>query len=542
MSLKPKHIHLFFRTINSSSSPEDRKKCIISLMHSLRIESEQNRNKKDTEWNSALSDQNLIWLNGRTQLLHEMTTEDKNELLEDIAPKPKLHKQKTLQEHRRKKKHALKSSIRSLCASGYMEAVNVLDTVLAQDSGAIDISCIERFETLEMSRKQQRVRQLREYVALHNKLYDVAPENSIYVQEGVFKIPSKWQVGTDVISLQEYIDFIVKVLSHLFPKHDIKAVVAHDDERTERENTGAHIHFFLSGRNRVTGEYDLRKSMIAVVNKYLSVSKEHSGEELFCEDGKLDYKETRKLGHNLQQLIQRLANERLLSEKKLKAIFTSDTEKKSERYRNMVRQSRWAKSARDFNYFTKQIEDSEKKVALFKEQQQLAYQKALESNNEVTKLQDERQSLTDEIQAMKDTRTIIEDATKHGMSALDNIREEFEEMQTTVNKLSKAEEEKTRDLSRLDKLIEQRKQELLEITQNIKFELIKVVRGVFTYFVSKSNNRANLSVLNELKDKIEKKLVDKFPAAANPLLSSLRELFADEKNHERVRDSSEYEL
>lgn len=511
-------------------------------MHSLRIESEQNRNKKDTEWNSALSDQNLIWLNGRTQLLHEMTTEDKNELLEDIAPKPKLHKQKTLQEHRRKKKHALKSSIRSLCASGYMEAVNVLDTVLAQDSGAIDISCIERFETLEMSRKQQRVRQLREYVALHNKLYDVAPENSIYVQEGVFKIPSKWQVGTDVISLQEYIDFIVKVLSHLFPKHDIKAVVAHDDERTERENTGAHIHFFLSGRNRVTGEYDLRKSMIAVVNKYLSVSKEHSGEELFCEDGKLDYKETRKLGHNLQQLIQRLANERLLSEKKLKAIFTSDTEKKSERYRNMVRQSRWAKSARDFNYFTKQIEDSEKKVALFKEQQQLAYQKALESNNEVTKLQDERQSLTDEIQAMKDTRTIIEDATKHGMSALDNIREEFEEMQTTVNKLSKAEEEKTRDLSRLDKLIEQRKQELLEITQNIKFELIKVVRGVFTYFVSKSNNRANLSVLNELKDKIEKKLVDKFPAAANPLLSSLRELFADEKNHERVRDSSEYEL
>lgn len=542
MSLKPKHIHLFFRTINSSSSPEDRKKCIISLMHSLRIESEQNRNKKDTEWNSALSDQNLIWLNGRTQLLHEMTTEDKNELLEDIAPKPKLHKQKTLQEHRRKKKHALKSSIRSLSANGYIEAVNLLDNVLAQDIGAIDASCIERFETLEMSRKQQRVRQLREYVALHNKLYDVAPENSIYVQEGIFKIPSKWQVGTDVISLQEYIDFIVKVLSHLFPKHDIKAVVAHDDERTERENTGAHIHFFLSGRNRVTGEYDLRKSMIAVVNKYLSVSKEHSGEELFCEDGKLDYKETRKLGHNLQQLIQRLANERLLSEKKLKAIFTSDTEKKSERYRNMVRQSRWAKSARDFNYFTKQIEDSEKKVALFKEQQQLAYQKALESNNEVTKLQDERQSLTDEIQAMKDTRTIIEDATKHGMSALDNIREAFEEMQTTVNKLSKAEEEKTRDLSRLDKLIEQRKQELLEITQNIKFELIKVVRVVFTYFVSKSNNRANLSVLNELKDKIEKKLVDKFPAAANPLLSSLRELFADEKNHERVRDSSEYEL
>lgn len=237
-----------------------------------------------------------------------------------------------------------------------------------------------------------------------------------------------------------------------------------------------------------------------------------------------------------------IANERLLSEKKLKAIFTSDTEKKSQQYRNMVRQSRWAKSARDFNYFTKQIEDSEKKVALFKEQQQLAYQKALESNNEVTKLQDERQSLTDEIQAMKDTRTIIEDATKHGMSALDNIREEFEEMQTTVNKLSKAEEEKTRDLSRLDKLIEQRKQELLEITQNIKFELIKVVRGVFTYFVSKSNNRANLSVLNELKDKIEKKLVDKFPAAVSPLFSSLRELFADEKNHERVRDSSEYEL
>lgn len=542
MSLKAKHIHLFFRTINSSSSPEDRKKCIISLMHSLRIETEQNRNKKDIEWNSALSDKNLIWRNGEVQQLHELSSEDKNTLLEDIAPKAKLHKQKTLQEHRRKKKFALKSSLRSLSANGYIEAVNLLDTLLAQDIDAIDASCIERFETLKMSRKQQRVKQLREYVALHNKLYDVAPENSTYVQEGIFKIPSKWDVGTDVISLQEYINFIVKVLSRLFPYHDIKAVVAHDDERNEQENTGAHIHYFLSGRNRVTGDYDLRKAMIAVVNKYLKVFEKCSDEELFSPDGKLEYKETQKLGHNLQQLIQVLANDALLKRKNLKAVFTSDTEKKSAQYRQMIQQSKLRKSARDFNYYTKRIEDSERKVALFKEQQQLAYQKALKSNNEVTKLQDERQSLTDEIQAMKDTRTIIEDATKHGMSALDSIREEFEEMQTTVNKLSKAEEEKTRDLSRLDKLIEQRKQELLEITQNIKFELITLVRGVFTYFVSKSNNRANLSVLNELKDKIEKKLVDKFPAAANPLLSSLRELFTDEKNHERVRDSSEYEL
>ncbi len=542
MSLKAKHIHLFFRTINSSSSPEDRKKCIISIMHSLRIETEQSRNKKDIEWNSALSDHNLIWLNGRTQLLHEMTVEDKNELLEDIAPKPKLHKQNTLQDKMRKKKYALTNSLRALSSGGYTEAVNLLNSVLTQYGRVIDTSWIERFETLEMSRKQQRVKQLREYVALHNKLYDVAPENSTYVQEGIFKIPSKWDVGTDVISLQEYINFIVKVLSRLFPYHDIKAVVAHDDERTEQENTGAHIHYFLSGRNRVTGDYDLRKAMIAVVNKYLKVFEKCSGEELFSPDGKLEYKETQKLGHNLQQLIQVLANDALLKRKNLKAVFTSDTEKNSEQYRQMIQQSKLRKSARDFNYYTKRIEDSERKVALFKEQQQLAYQKALESNNEVTKLQDERQSLTDEIQAMKDTRTIIEDATKHGMSALDNIREEFEEMQTTVNKLSKAEEEKTRDLSRLDKLIERRKQELLEITQNIKFELIKIVRGVFTYFVSKSNNRANLAVLNELKDKIEKKLVDKFPAAANPLLSSLRELFADEKNHERVRDSSEYKL
>ncbi len=86
------------------------------------------------------------------------------------------------------------------------------------------------------------------YLDSHNALSKAVPnENSVYVQEGLFKFPLKWGITTDVVSKQMYIDVVKDFLTKHFSEYEIKCIVWHHDARELDDDVGAHSLYFLSG-------------------------------------------------------------------------------------------------------------------------------------------------------------------------------------------------------------------------------------------------------------------------------------------------------
>ncbi|MFA0350727.1 hypothetical protein AB4486_27880, partial [Vibrio sp. 10N.222.55.C6] len=133
----------------------------------------------------------------------------------------------------------------------------------------------------------------------------------------LFKIPHQWGVGTDVISLEEYVSFTSQFLMEYFPDYEVKAVIGHDDERSVDVKTGAHAHYYLSGRNNQTGKYDLRKTQIKVVNEYIKRTAPDT--KLLPDDGKLTRKLSQKFGRYFQKMLFDYANQHLFVDKGLVA-------------------------------------------------------------------------------------------------------------------------------------------------------------------------------------------------------------------------------
>ncbi len=149
-------------------------------------------------------------------------------------------------------------------------------------------------------------------------------------------------------------------MEHHYPAYDIQAIIGHDDERSVDFNTGAHTHYFISGRNNQTGEYDLRKVQISVVNEY--IRENYPSETLLPENGKLTRKLSQKFGHYHQQMVFDFANEHLFKNKGLKAEFAPETEQKSAQREKMNKEASLPKSARSHNYYTHQLELVQAKV------------------------------------------------------------------------------------------------------------------------------------------------------------------------------------
>ncbi|MEZ8775752.1 hypothetical protein [Vibrio sp. 10N.247.310.17] len=271
-----KEIRFFHRRFNFTSKPADRVKCEHSLAHSLRIAPPIAANKtKKLEWNEELADSNLIWLGSNILPLNSVSEEERLELLYQFAPQPKIRNQSKLQTQQRQYRLKIKKAIESETSKGNVDAAKFLQDVL-NTKGHVSYSRIEQFKKLPMQRKGQRIKMLETYLNAYNQLQQRPAANHVFLQEGIFKVPHRWDVGTDVISVEEYMLFTQKFLDDHFPDYPIRAIIAHDDERSIEVTTGAHTHYFISGQNSQTGKYDLRKTQIRVVNEYISLIRTRS--------------------------------------------------------------------------------------------------------------------------------------------------------------------------------------------------------------------------------------------------------------------------
>ncbi len=198
-----------------------------------------------------------------------------------------------------------------------------------------------------MQRKKQRLKMLETYLNAHNQLQHRAPTNNIFIQEGIFKIPHRWDVGSDLVNASDYIEFTRLFLVHYFPDYEIKTIICHDDERDKNQNTGCHTHYFLSALNQKTNKFDLHKRQIQVVSEY--IEKVTGVKDFFPNDSKLTREETQDFGHYFQRMVQDFANEHLCRSKGLLVEFSTETERRSKQRKEMDQQAKLPKSQRKNN-------------------------------------------------------------------------------------------------------------------------------------------------------------------------------------------------
>lgn len=382
-----KTIHLFHRRINFTSRLEDINKGRCSVAHSLRIEC---GNTKTLEWLPELSHYNQVWLpRYGTRPLDSLTNENKTSLAQFIAPKPRLNNQTRLQKKLSDNKRKLKKAKASEAKQGHNKIEAVLTWLIDHPRDKLIKLDLKRTAKLDMSRAKQRMRAIARYIETHNQLA-TTPRNSncLYVQEGVLKIPHQWQVTTEQISAQEFIDATRGFLAHHFPDYPIKAIFYHHDERKLDEvtgqyaDTGAHTHYYLSGRNRHTGEYDLNHAQLKVVDAYMrkiDVAPLLDDEELATEAKedatalRLTREQAQRFGEYFQRMLYDYLNNEWLQPKGLQAEFAPETVRKSKQRQKMNEQAKLPKHAREFNMLqmntqiiTKQVNDLEHRLKFLK--------------------------------------------------------------------------------------------------------------------------------------------------------------------------------
>lgn len=527
MSTELKTIRQLYRHLNYTSSSNDRVKCRKSVFHSLRINPDSMRDKAIFEWNPELTDKNLIYHSDQIIPLHDLADDRKMELLLDIIPSARIHNEQKWKTKMYKARCALKKSTATLTSEDCGDAAALIEVLLTDKRNYIsefDQEWIVReFEDCSMPRKQQRVKQIKTYIEALNLLNDAAPKTATFVQEGIFKIPRQWKVGTDVISLKEYILFMKKFLTSHFPDYPIKAIVGHDDERSENENIGAHIHYYLSARNEKSRFYDLRKSQIRVINEYLK--KKHPTVDPLPEDGDLKYNETGAMGSYFQQMFQEYTNEHLLNDKGLHAKFTSDTEKAQDRYQHMIRESKLPKDKRSYSFHTKRLEDLLYEIELKTVEK---YIKTADLNLSLDELEQEKQKKIEHINELKDGVNLGEKAVK---SVLLQIKTEEQKLVSIKQDVQKTLEDAEQETFLLKEVRKQRQNEevQLEQTRNLQNKVIqrdldlvqKLLRASFLASYEKKQNSVKNDNLKSFIGKVVEKLNKALPESLKLLISSI---------------------
>ncbi len=526
MSTELKTIRQLYRHLNFTSSSNDRAKCRKSVFHSLRINAESMSNKAVLEWNPQLVDKNLIFHSDKITPLNDLTNDEKMGLLLDIIPSSRIYNEQQWKTKMYKARCALKKSMDTLLDEGNGGAASLIEVLLTNTRNYISNFdqnwIIREFEDCTMSRKQQRVRQLKTYLEAFNLLNDLAPKTATFVQEGIFKIPLRWKIGTDVISLEEHILFMKNFLTCHFPDYPIKAICGHDDERSVDENVGAHIHYYLSGRNEKTGGYDLRKSQIRAINEYLRNN--HPEVETLSEDGDLSYEEAGLMGSYFQQMFQDYANEHLLNQKGLHAEFTDDTEKAQERYKHMIRESKLPKNKRSFNFYTKQLENLVNQVELVSANQSniVMEQASLgeleqEKQNKIAHINELREGINLGEKAVKSVLLQIEIEEERLTSIKQDVQKTFEDgeqemfLLKTVRKKRLDEEAQLEHTRNLQNEVNQRDRDLVQ----------QLLRASFLASYEKAQNSSHKNALTSFIGKVVDKLNKALPEPLQQLISSV---------------------
>ncbi|EGQ7798836.1 hypothetical protein P6A00_001641 [Vibrio parahaemolyticus] len=503
MSNQNRTIRLFHRHVNFNSTPAKRKSCVQSLKHSLRI-SPASESVKQLEWNPDLIGNNLLYQNGKLYNLDkQLNDEQKWKMLFGIAPKPKIKNHTKCQTQHRQYRKKLKDAAKAERKRGNELAAECLERIV-EVKGAIKRQHIQDIHQVGFSRYKQRIGAIRKYVIAHNKLCQYpANANSTVVQEGIFKIPHRWNVTSDDIPLREYILTTKTFLETHFPEHPIKAIVGHDDERNEDEKTGLHTHYFLSGQNHRTGEYDLRKRQVDVVNEYLAQKGLES--ELLPTNKDLTRQQSRAFGHYWQCLVQDFMNAQLLNPKGLHAEFTDETEKKTEQYQYMIRQSKLPKSQRDFNHHTRLLEKLNLEIQVLRDEQV----------GEANQLDVITQQVDELSECLKDKDAELKQLELQKQQ----YQQELQEAAHRYIYLEEHSEKKEAELAYTESLLAEKEAQLVEVDAQSKQQMKEIVLDAFMFM--QARRRKFPRAEREYAEKIAERLGDDIPSQLAPLLDAV---------------------
>lgn len=358
-------IHLMHRRVNFTHRQSDRNKASASVRHSLRITPEH---VKKLEWLSEFESENLIWLPAYGILkLNDITQELRTSLAHFIAPPASLTDKVSFQKQRSDAKRRLKKAMATERRSGNEEIAHLLSELLKQPRSKVINVNLSGIKRLEMNRPSQRMTAIKRFVEAHNALVEApTSENCVSVQEGILKIPHKWNVSTDIISERDYIEVTKAFLLHYFPDYRIKAIVLHNDEKKldkitgKYVSTGAHTHYYLSGQNFKTGSYDLHRAQIEVVDAYMQKKGiAHTILDEGTDPAKLSREKTRLFGEYFQKMLYEFVNEHLLNAKGLNAEFAPETVRQSQQRQKMNEQAKLPKSQREFNLLQMNTEQAQ---------------------------------------------------------------------------------------------------------------------------------------------------------------------------------------
>lgn len=426
-----KAIRMFHRRINFNSTSTQRTKCESSLAHTLRLSQPK---EKGEQWRDALADENIIYLNDEYHKLSDFADDEKQILAYEIGPALRIAKQTKHQDIRRKYKLKIKDAACSLEKKGNKEAAQFMRDIHAySDDKHIPYSKLDKFEKLDSTRKRQRIKTLGKYIESHNLLASKVPNaNAVYVQEGIFKIPLKWGITTDIISKKSYIDVVKDFLTKHFCDYDIKCIVCHHDERELDEDVGAHSHYFLSGKNNVTGLYDLHKTQVSVVNQYIKRKGEKG--DVLPDDSNLNLKQTKIFGEYFQRMFYEHINEYLLNPLGLVATFADETEKKSERRKQMNREVKLPKFMRSSSMAQRSRELAEKRLIAL--QSKIKDEEARFNDIELS-VEQHKSVLKSKVEQLNEAKTLIEYFSDRATSSSDTLkaleeRHAFLEKEVTV--------------------------------------------------------------------------------------------------------------
>ncbi len=429
-----KIIHFLYRQMNLNTTGPDRRKTIATLIHSLRMPKEK---KSGPEWDDSLSSGNLLWFEGECCPLDDYTPEQKKVVLDTIVPQKQITNMARIKTQRRQYKAKIIKAIAVERKHGHDDAAELLwEISVTSDDAYIDESKVAALEMMTMNRHPQRMVMVNKFAKAHNKLVTTRPtRNTTFLQEGILKIPHRWEVGSDVVSPQDFINFTKMFLTHHFPNYPIKALVVHTDERDKNESTGTHCHYFLSGQETFFGNWDLLKTQIEVVNQYQdeknkrlaeevkiagevkekvnAVEEEDAGTDSEVEDENALLPENCILtqaqmvvhGERLQQMFFDFVNSNLLNARGLHAEIAPESERKSQERKIMNRYSKNPKSERPYNYATRCIELEEKRLAHIQNQIEEQHQEFENNQLNIDRQKIRGQQELDAIQVAKDGLT-----------------------------------------------------------------------------------------------------------------------------------------
>ncbi|PMN54323.1 hypothetical protein BCT31_01870 [Vibrio lentus] len=350
-----KAIRFFYRQVNFTHRSTDRPKALRSIKHSLRVAADKT---KKLEWLPEFASENRIWLPLYGVLpLARIKLKDRESLAQFIAPQPRIANKTRLQAQLSDSKRKLKKSLKSEESNGNTKIALVLSHLIEHPRDKAIKLDIKRVAKLNMKRQSQRLRAIERYISVHNQLVATpVNENNVCVQEGVLKIPHQWDICTDIVSADEYIEITRGFLECYFPEYPINAIVYHHDERQFDSqsgwytDTGAHTHYYLSARNKETKQYDLNKAQVRVVNAFMK--KSGAKVSLLTEnldEVNLTRKQSQLFGEYFQKMLYDYVNEHLLAKKGLKAVFAPESVRRSAQRQHMNEQAKQPKNLREFN-------------------------------------------------------------------------------------------------------------------------------------------------------------------------------------------------